>query len=575
MESELLTYDQAARIQGELDTKKAELSAERSVRLELERVAALKDADIQSKDDQLGQKERELASLRSQLQSAQQKFNEQKDASGNLEELLQRSHADTEQAIKDRERAEAERDNIEYRQQQAEIELEELRAEWDEQQEKIEELKGLEEHAHQLQNQIEQLNEDLEGQQEAIAQEKRRATIKDDRIAHLERELQRAHLLAANAQAAAEVVSSPTAPPTFMPPTGGESLFAELEKIDDEPDTESDSGAESQHSEQAIGFSTLSTIDIKPIKPATTALAFSPQTVTDIAPVQAISTKLAIYAPHPTVNIEPTEPIKPAPTQLSTSSTQTEPAFAKLSISLQATINIEPIELVPVHLSTSSSQTLSTHLMASGTQTEHVSAHSPTSSTQTLSTQRTSVGVQTNPKLNTWFIQLDEPSRPTDWQLEFGTIADLEPREPIEAKSASTQTKFVSRKSKSTQTGIPQPSKLKPILVQGPNPDITGIRIKEPARKFGFIEYPWYTLAIILFLMFIYFGFQVRMWHNVNYIAQDNWYGAYGAPGYFFRIIPFGWDIGESAFSQIISKYVTGAIQHLEGSLGIDNVPFH
>ncbi|KAF2469427.1 uncharacterized protein BDR25DRAFT_304513 [Lindgomyces ingoldianus] len=87
----------------------------------------------------------------------------------------------------------------------------------------------------------------------------------------------------------------------------------------------------------------------------------------------------------------------------------------------------------------------------------------------------------------------------------------------------------------------------------------------------------WFPHIIaLLALLCAYLYLQVRAWSYCNTSTYGrSLYGAYGTPSYFLGVIPIGWNIGSTPFSENIAKFVAANFQRLEDWVEVNRTMPH
>jgi hypothetical protein len=498
-------------------------------------------AELRAKTKQLEKRTTELETLRDQLKAAKSDLDDAKKLNASSDDLLTKAYADTENVRAELRTAQDARDDWEAKHRDVELSLASLRTEWNEQQERIAELERINATFGELENQVSELSEEVTGLVDQLSEKDQLIEVKQARIAEFEDRLQNALVTARTAQNTAEAARSPTAEPVISP---GESLHSELAEIAGDEDFETVFGEEDDEDHiEFVGVLGHATIITTPVEPEPAAPAVSTfTTIIDDAPIEGDrrdevdededENEFVGAFEHATVDTAPVQP-QPSPPALSTISTiiDNAPIEAEQPEEENEDHNefVGVLEHATVVTASAEPQRTASALSAVTTTIDDapVDAEQPTLTVSTMSFVD-SVPIEIITADNA--TQTDVP-------------ASIHPDVAIHTTDIATQ------------TGV-----LEDAHHAGKTPAAHGINV-------------WKFLSAPLALYSAYLYFQLQAWQGANTSYRSS--GAYGNPVDIFGIIPIGYDIGGSYFSEAVARHMASLLQSFEAWAGVDRVSLH
>ena len=572
---------QNSELYGQIDALQKEKRELREKINNLESSNLDKDRGLKSQDQQLETLNKETADLKSQLQATKDDVEQQTREKESVNADLQRAYADLDAANAKADTSLNKADSLDAEYRGHQLKFAELHNQWEDERARVLELQASLEATQGLRDQISGLVEDVQQLTQRNDDMARSADVKDERINNLEKELQRALQgqlsAAAAAEAAAAAAASSMGEPQFITYNPNSSLQDELADLDGDFDV--GVGDVASTYEHLSFIAITETINITPIEPVPVNFSLSAIHAAETAPIAPTPPKLTLSTLQ-AVSTEPVEPIV-APLALSTvrsvETTPIEPIVHPLAFSRIQAVSTEPIELVVPPLSTSTIKHIQTvpidpvphKLTLSSIKAVETSPIEPAERPLALSTIKSSdtapvkpskrtlalstiQSVKTTPSALPTFVSssvqtdiaVGEPhAKAKPRPLTFSAISsvDTTPSSPYKVDQPSASTSVNTTISSATQTLSPRTFPL--------------------THKFG-----W------LFLLFAFFGILTSLL-SANLQYTDTPYGSSGAFGYpvkFLGIIPIGYDIGDSYWSEQLAKAAAISIRCIEEWLGVD-----
>jgi hypothetical protein len=614
-------YESQTGLQAQVDEEKKTTAALRQQLIDKAKEAADKDRDIESKKKEIADAAKELKNVKAQKTHYQKQAELKAGELDHANELLHDSHVaqrKLEQEVKD---ARTETDKESEAHYDTQLKLKSLQTEWEESLAKHEELEAAQLAMEQFNDQHSALQLDMEALRDQVDERDHLLQVKDQRIANLEKEVQKGLAAVRKVEADAEASKSPLAEPITITP-GGESLRTELEELElsdsDQFDGDQDFVDDSIH----LDFSNIkTTFEYEPIapqpapQPKPPVLSISAISSTAIAPVErvlnitdtSVQTDPIVEPKKPVLSISAISSTDIAPvervlniTDSSVQTISTEPEKPVLRLSGISSIATPPTEPKKPAFSFSSISSIGTNptepakpalglSTISSAATNPIEAAKPALSLSAISSAGTDPIKPEQPELNSSTISAIDttPVEPEKTALALSTISSIgtdpiDPRPEIQSKVETTPAEpakpvlaFSTISSIGTDP-IDPPAEILPKVetttaTRSTQTEVAHFSTLLPAKK----DISWlhciipFTICLMIYTFYIWSTLQA--WRNANAMYTS---GAYGRPGYFLGI-PYGWSIGNSYYSEQIGMYWAGYIMRLENYLGVNKAPLY
>ncbi|CAO2653876.1 Nn.00g106090.m01.CDS01 [Neocucurbitaria sp. VM-36] len=520
-------YERVAKLQSELETLTVARDNLRKDYIKLQGVHKDTTASLQSQEQQVTEKDSQLASLRDTVEKLKKDVDDEKAATASHASSLENAYADLTDASNACKAAVKARDEAEARQQDTQLQFDSLRAQWESSQDRIEELEGQLDAIQDLEKENAGLMDDMDNLRTQLADHERTLIVKDERISHLETQFQKErqrNLNAADAAAAAAATSPIDEPPQPFNSLG-DSLEEELAATSDYDESVYEP-LEYSHVIEIAAF--------EPVKPASGPTpTLNVVEAASVAPVQAA-------IPTLTVNVDEAATVTPIEPHISTTAsfTQTDPHVLTTEILQHAALDTVPLAPAEITSSTTSTQTHHPKLTVDIIDSAIINV-SPISVQTTMS----------NPKITLTPIMVTHEERP---------LEELVAKCPTTSVAAQT-----TELHEATEANTPVILPLK-------------------SKKLTFFDTVLPVLATLLAFFCLTLYTELQAWKTANGVGYRHGYGnnydrtgAYGNGRYLFGFIPLAMDVGTSWWSEPLARSMSVAITRLESWAGITYTPLY
>lgn len=502
-------YNEVLELQGQLEELRLKLSKETQRNDTLSTQVNAQAADIASKDNQIAAQSSDLDSVRDQLENSKKELQDEKAAHEETEKLLYSAYADVEGLRNDLQAAKDAKDKEAEEHKGTSEKLENLLGEWQADQEKLESFKDVEDRIHEAEQQSGELAHEVEDVTAQLQERERNIRVKNARINHLEDELQRALSGQLSAEAAVDAARSPTSEPVVLPVSFGvPSMANELASagLDNESYFQ---GTGSDYDEEPEQLENVGALD---------------HTMIDVTPIEPQNKSISASVQTDALTLTTTNTQTDIP-ELTTADTQTESQV--LCISHITTTDIEPIKPQQQALSTFDTIVAETIPVSSELTSASIQTDDPVLRTSDISSMVT-------PPIAPQPVAAVAQKEGT---LGISTIHEIDTA-PIGTTIHKTAKAHVS-----------------PVL---------------PIKTNNSMLHT--ILTVILAMLCFYYWKQLQAWEYANGYGRNAYVGtgAYGTGRYFLGVIPVGYNIGNSYFSEAIARNMAGAILAMEDWIGIN-----
>ncbi|KAF2822894.1 hypothetical protein CC86DRAFT_372681 [Ophiobolus disseminans] len=528
----------------------------------------------------------------------------QKTVAATIDASLNKAYADLSTANEKRLAVLEAKDQIELDNERWKLQYEDLYQEWQEATKRIEDLLEELRDIERIDINVQNLEADIENLQKEIADHQRTLIVKDERIAHLENQVQKERRQnrqnadnaadAAAAAAAAAASGTDEAAPVFS--SHGESLESELNSASDEYDYIE--YLELSEITQLVDYAPIEpadrpdcTIDITeaasipPVIAAVPELTIKVTEAGSVTPVerQVNTTSTGVQTDVPTLSIKPLPevtldilPIAPAETPALTTNLPTKAIFeitpvapagppALTELHPETTFEFLPIPPADIPI-------LRTELLPKAT--FEILPKAPIDiATTTTATQTEAPRVEL-PKLTSQVVDkasiaippVEAKSKPTtsaDPKSTLGDVTAIFEEHPIDARPSTMST--ASTATQTTTTSFEAGT----ILT-------TYRPVTSKSNKISRLQT---VLSILLAIYCLHLYIELDSWRYANGIgytySNSGRTGAFGNGRHLFGVIPIAMDIGDSWWEEQLAKFTSIAIKGFEDWAGLDYRPLY
>ncbi|KAF2003947.1 hypothetical protein P154DRAFT_572410 [Amniculicola lignicola CBS 123094] len=534
-----------ARLEADVTQHKSEIAGLNATAANLRKQAKDKDKDLHERDEQLRERDAAMTELASRMEKAREDVRQEQDELAHVNDLLASVYKDLDRAHNDLAKLATERDHAVGASQAVAGQRDLLVVQLEEHEERIAELAKCEGALHELEEQQAALRDEVD---RALADKELDIQTKDDRIAALEAQLQKAEKAALAAQAATE-----TANPTYVPEqlaTTQESLADELDEAYDSDDSDdSDDEFVVPSAISAIytildqppeaprpafsGISSISAvvavIDQAPVRPR---LAFSAITAVDSAPKDPLLAFSTITA----VDSAPKQPVLELSAITAVDSAPKQPVLELSAITAVDSAPKHPaLELSAI---TEVDSAPEQPYLDVSTITAVDSAPTPEALTvPKVSAVRSVIDQAPEPQL---------APRPAS-SLSLAAPVAIASTAPALASAAapSNSTLAIHIADASTQTVPVEP------VAESAHATLKGYSLS------------WWVGIPLLWLLFTHLQLRAAE------LQHTDPYGAYGKPSMLFGVYPVGYSTGNTYFSEVMDMYLYTGVRAVEDWMAV------